>query len=141
AGMVIYRRDRRGRKQTEGSSISAWNPVVAELPDFSIMESVTYVNEVDIQQIKKGQSVDISLDAMPDKDLTGVATDVSNVGAQRPGSSAKVYEVVIETQRQDSTLRPAMTTSNVIHINSIPGVTYLPLETVHARDSLSFVYI
>src|SRR5699024_1234788 len=78
AGMVIYRRDRRGRKQTEGSSISAWNPVVAELPDFSIMESVTYVNEVDIQQIKKGQSVDISLDAMPDKDLTGVVTDVSN---------------------------------------------------------------
>lgn len=140
AGMVIYERSWNGRKQTVGSTISAWNPVVAELPDFSVMESVTYVNEVDIQQIEEGQRVDVSLDAMPQKSLTGIVTNVANIGIQRPNADAKVYEVVIEIQQSDSTLRPAMTTSNVIHINSIQNALYLPLETVHAQDSLSFVY-
>ncbi len=140
AGMVIYERDWNGRKQTVGSTISAWNPVVAELPDFSVMESVTYVNEVDIQQIEVGQQVEVSLDAMPEKQLTGIVTDVANIGIQRPNADAKVYEVIIEIQESDSTLRPAMTTSNVIHISSVSNALYLPLETVHTQDSLSFVY-
>ncbi len=140
SGMVIYERDWNGQKQVEGATISAWNPVVAELPDFSVMESVTFVNEVDIQQVEEGQRVDVSLDAMPQKELTGIVTDVANIGVQRPNSDAKVYEVVIEIQQSDSTLRPAMTTSNVIHINSVSNALYLPLETVHAQDSMSFVY-
>ncbi len=140
SGMVIYERDWNGRKQVEGSTISAWNPVVAELPDFSVMESITYVNEVDIQQIEVGQRVEVGLDAMPEKQLTGIVTDVANIGIQRPNADAKVYEVIIEIQESDSTLRPAMTTSNIIHINSISNALYLPLETVHAQDSMSFIY-
>ena len=139
-GMVIYVRNRDGTKVTEGSSISAWNPVVAELPDFSVMESVTYINEVDIQKIKEGQKVDISLDAMPDKHLSGVITDVANIGEQLPNSTSKVFEVVIRVNESDSTLRPAMTTSNVIHISSLNNALYVPLETVHAQDSISVVY-
>lgn len=139
-GMVIYERDWNGRKQVEGSTISAWDPVVAELPDFSVMESVTYVNEVDIQQVQVGQKVDVSLDAMPEKALTGIVTSVANIGVQRPNTDAKVYEVVIEIQESDTTLRPAMTTSNVIHIRSIENALYVPLETVHAHNSMSFVY-
>ncbi len=54
-GMVIYKRNRDGSKVKEGSSISAWDPTVAELPDFSVMESVTYINEVDIQKVSVGQ--------------------------------------------------------------------------------------
>lgn len=141
AGMVIYKRDRGGRKQTVGSTINAWNPVVAELPDFSVMESVTYVNEVDIQQVEVGQHVNVSLDALPEKKLTGIVTSVSNVGTQRPASSAKVYEVIIEIQESDNVLRPSMTTSNIIHIQSFAGAIYLPLETVHTQDSLNFVYV
>ncbi|MDZ7683561.1 MAG: efflux RND transporter periplasmic adaptor subunit [Fodinibius sp.] len=68
-GMVIYKRNRDGSKVTEESSISAWDPVVAELPDFSVMNSITYVNEVDIQNVRRGQQVDIGLDAMPEKGL------------------------------------------------------------------------
>src|SRR5699024_12094924 len=113
-GMVIYQRSRDGSKVTEGSSISAWNPTVAELPDFSVMNSVTYINEVDIQSIRLGQQVDVGLDAMPEKELTGVITDVANIGEQRPNSDSKVFQVVVEINEADTTLRPAMTTSNTI---------------------------
>ena len=139
-GMIIYRRNWDGSKITEGGQISAWSPVVAELPDFSVMESVTYVNEVDIQKIELGQIVQIGLDAVPDKVLTGIVTDVANIGEQRKNYDSKVFEVVIEINESDSLLRPAMTTSNRIKIASVENALSVPLETIHAEDSLTFVY-
>ena len=50
-GMVIYMREWDGKKRAVGSQISPWDPGVATLPDLSIMESVTYVNEIDIRKI------------------------------------------------------------------------------------------
>jgi hypothetical protein len=138
--MVIYRRTWNGSKIKQGSSVSSWNPEVAELPDFSVMESVTYVNEVDIQKVKLHQSVDIGLDAMPDKHLKGNITHVANIGEQRPNSDSKVFEVIIQINKSDTTLRPAMTTSNIIHIKSMPNELYVPLEAIHAQDSLNFVF-
>lgn len=139
-GMVIYKRNRDGSKVTEESSISAWDPVVAELPDFSVMNSVTYVNEVDIQNVQVGQTVDIGLDAMPEKELSGVVTEIANIGEQRPNSDSKVFQVIVEVNEADTTLRPAMTTSNTIHVNSVDDAIYVPLETIHTEDSLNFVF-
>ena len=139
-GMIIYRRNWDGSKITEGEQISAWSPVVAELPDFTVMESVTYVNEVDIQKIELGQLVEVGLDAVPDKILTGVVTDVANIGEQRKNYDSKVFEVVIQINEPDSLLRPAMTTSNRIKIASLENALAVPLETIHAEDSLTFVY-
>jgi multidrug efflux pump subunit AcrA (membrane-fusion protein) len=139
-GMVIYKRNYDGSKVTEGSDISAWNPTVAELPDFSYMESVTYVNEVDVQKVTKDQNVEIGLDAIPDKRLTGKVTSVANIGEQRPNSDSKVYEVVIAVTESDSVLRPAMTTSNRVIVHRVPEAMYIPLETIHVQDSTSFVF-
>ena len=69
-GMVIYAREWDGRRKVVGSTVDAWYPIVATLPDLTSMESVTYVNEIDIQKIQKGQSVKISLDANPDNKIT-----------------------------------------------------------------------
>jgi len=139
-GMIIYRRNRDGSKVGEGSEISSWDPVVAELPDFSTMESVTFVNEVDVQKVRTNQEVDIQLDAIQDKSLSGTVTDVANIGEQRSGSNSKVYEVIIEVSESDSVLRPAMTTSNRIIVSEIDNVMFIPLETVHVQDSTSFVF-
>lgn len=139
-GMVVYTRNWRGQKTTTGSTISAFDPVVAELPDFSAMESITYVNEVDIQKIKTGQTVGIGLDAVPEKELTGVVTSVANIGEQRPDTHSKVFEVKIEINESDTTLRPAMTTSNDILIENIEDALFVPLESVHNYDSTDVVF-
>jgi multidrug efflux pump subunit AcrA (membrane-fusion protein) len=139
-GMLIYRRNWDGSKVTEGSQVSAWSPVVAELPDFSVMESVTYINEVDIQKIEVGQNVQLGLDAMADKKLTGEVVDVANIGEQRKNYDSKVFEVVIEVNESDSVLRPAMTTSNKIIIDTFDDVLFAPLEAVHTVDSLNYVF-
>lgn len=140
-GMVVYYRNYRGEKLTTGGTISAWRPVVATLPDLSTMESVTYVNEVDIQKIEEGQPVRIGLDANADKQLTGKVTKVANIGEQRPNSDAKVFEVVVNISEADTTLRPAMTTSNTIVVAKMDQVLSIPLETIHTQDSLSYVFM
>ncbi len=139
-GMVIYYRERNGTKRTEGSSVSAFDPVIATLPDLSTMESVTFISEVDIQKIHVGQGVEIGIDADPSKQLTGRITHVANIGEQRPNSDSKVFEVVIMVEGSDLDLRPAMTTSNTIIVAETDDVLYIPLEGLQSLDSLSYVY-
>lgn len=141
-GMLIYAREWDGKKRVVGSTVSPWDPTVATLPDLTKMESITHVNEVDIQKIKVGQVVRISLDADPEKKLTGVVKSVANIGEQRPNSDSKVFEVKIKVNEKDSTLRPAMTTSNEIMIETLEKAMFIPLEAVHSyEDSLTFVYL
>lgn len=139
-GMLIYFREWNGRKRVAGSTLSPWDPIVATLPDLTEMESITYVNEVDIQKVRKNQKVTIGLDAIANKYLTGEVLEVANIGEQRPNSEAKVFEVKIRVHESDTTLRPAMTTSNEIMIAQKSDAIYIPLECLHAQDSLSFVF-
>lgn len=139
-GMVIYAREWNGRKKVVGSTINSWDPTVATLPDLSVMESITYVNEVDIQKLAVGQRVELKLDADPNKKLTGKVTQVANIGEQRPNTDSKVFEVKILVNESDTTLRPAMTTSNIIIVSTLENVLSVPLEAVHPEGSRSFIY-
>lgn len=140
-GMLIYKKGGDGKAIKEGSSISAWDPVVATLPDLSTMLSKTYVNEVDVRKVKSGQEVKITLDAFPDKKLTGRVISVANVGEQRANSDAKVFEVRVQINESDELLRPGMTTGNTIIAEVIPEAIYVPLECLNSKgDSITFVY-
>lgn len=137
-GMVIYARSWDGKVQA-GSQIRAWDPVVAELPDLSEMVSKTYVNEVDISRVRKGQDVNIKIDAFPDKAYTGLVLQVANIGEQLRNYDSKVFEVIIQLNEADSILRPAMTTSNEIITDVLADKLFIPLEALY-KDTLTFVY-
>jgi len=141
SGMLIYKRDWRGRKTQTGSSISPWDNVVAQLPDLTKMISKTYVNEIDISKVRAGQLVKLNIDAFPDREYTGVVDEVANIGQQNQGSDAKVFEVVISVNESDSIMRPSMTTKNEIITASFDNVVYVPLEAIHSNDSLTFVFM
>mgnify|MGYP005839901175 CR=1 FL=1 len=138
AGMVIYARSWNG-KIGPGSQVQAWDPIVAELPDLSDMVSKTYVNEVDISRVRKGQDVKLKIDAFPDNDYTGTVIQVANIGEQLKDYDAKVFEVLIQLNETDSVMRPAMTTSNEIVTYVYPDVFFIPIEALQS-DSVSFVY-
>jgi len=141
-GMLIYRKGWDGKPMKEGSTVSSWDPVVATLPDLAVMISKTYVNEVDVRKIKVGQTVELGLDAFPEKNLIGRVIKVANVGEQRPNSDAKVFQVNIQLQGRDDLLRPSMTTSNKIIITNTDSATYIPLECLHSQnDSITYVFM
>ncbi|MBS4060081.1 MAG: HlyD family secretion protein [Bacteroidetes bacterium] len=140
AGMVIYQRDWDGKKRGVGATISSWENVVATLPNLREMITKTYVNEVDISKVKVGQSVEIGVDAFPEKKFTGQVIEVANIGEQLRNSNAKVFEVKIEVNEFDSIVRPAMTTKNIIITDQINDVMYVPLEAIHNLDSIQYVF-
>src|SRR6058998_265689 len=139
-GMVIYAKEWNGKKRTTGSQVNAWDPGVAQLPDLTHMESVTYVNEIDVRKVAMGQPVAITLDADPTKRLTGKVTSVANVGEQRPNADAKVFEVKVKVEQSDSTLRPGMTTGNSIETLKVADALFVPLEALGSEGGVSFVY-
>jgi RND family efflux transporter MFP subunit len=139
-GMVIYVKEWNGKKKGIGSQVSAWDPTVATLPDLGQMESLSYVNEIDVRKIAAGQKVTVSLDSDPTKKLPGTVTAVANVGEQRPNADSKVFEVKILLAQPDTTLRPGMTTSNAIETNTVKNALYVPLEAVAVDGTTPYVY-
>ena len=139
-GMVIYVKEWSGKKKAVGSQVTSWEPTVATLPDLTRMESVTFVNEIDVRKIAVGQPVSLSLDSDPGKRLTGKVVAVANVGEERPNSDAKVFEVKIQVAESDTTLRPGMTTANAIETLVLPNALSIPLEAVTSEDNVPYVF-
>ena len=139
-GMVIYVKEWSGKKKTVGSSVNPWEPAVATLPDLSIMESLTYVNEIDVRKLRVGQVVKVSLDADPSKQLEGKVKQVANVGEQRPNADAKVFEVVVNIEKPDTSLRPGMTTGNEVETQALKDVLFIPLDALVVENGIPVVF-
>ncbi len=141
AGMVIYKKDRMGRKRIAGSSINTMDRVVATLPDLTTMLSQVYVSEIEVTKVVKGQTVNITVDAFPSKSYSGTVISLANIGEKLSNSDTKVFEVLIKIDGTDMNLRPSMTTNNKILIKSFDNVVFVPNECVHTGvDSIPFVY-
>lgn len=141
SGMLIYAKDRYGDKIRIGATVSRWMPVIATLPDLSQMVSITYVNEIDISKVKAGQKVTLGIDAFPDKQLEGEVITVANIGQPLPRSDAKVFEVRIRVFGEDPSLRPSMTTSNVIQTGTYSEELFVPTDAIFQNDSLQYVFL
>jgi RND family efflux transporter MFP subunit len=139
-GMVIYVKEWSGKKKTVGSGVSPWEPTVATLPDLSVMESLTYVNEIDVRKLRVGQPVTVTLDADPSKKLVGTIKQVANVGEQRPNTDAKVFEVVVNVEKPDTALRPGMTTGNEVETQSLEDVLFIPLDALVVENGIPMVF-
>lgn len=141
SGIVIYKTDWGGTKRKSGSSINAFDRVVATLPDLTTMISKLYVSEIEVNRVKLGQKVSVTIDAMPGKSLTGSVFTIANIGEVLPNSDAKMFEVQVKIDGTDNQLRPAMTTWNKIIIKSFNDAVYIPTECVQTgEDSIPYVF-
>jgi len=140
-GMITYAKNWNGSKKKVGSSISPWDPTIANLPDLTKMESKTYANEVDIRKIKKDLPVKIGFDAFPEIEIDGIITSVANVGEKKKGSDIKIFQLLIKLSETNKDIRPGMTTSNRILTFSKEDVFTVPLEAIFSKDSIKFAYV
>ena len=141
SGMVIYKKDRLGNKRKVGSMITPFDRAVATLPDLTSMISKTYVSEIEVNKIKPGQKVEVTVDAFPLKTYTGIIITIANIGEALPNSDSKVFETLVRIDGTDPALRPSMTTGNKIVIKDMENVVFIPTECIQAgTDSIPFVY-
>lgn len=141
SGLAVYEMNwRTGKKVAVSDQIWPGMSVVS-LPDLSRMQVTGNVNEVDVSKVKKDQKVNIKLDAFPDRSFHGTVLSVGTIGQQNDRSSnIKTFEVVVDINENDPILKPGMTTSNEIVVETVPNAVYVPLESVFSKAGKTVVY-
>lgn len=165
-GLVVYGRMWKGDRHEKirvGDEI--WGGInVISLPDLSRMQVNTSVNEVDVDKLKVGQTCTIKLDALPEPTFHGHISSIASLGRDMEGErNVKVFDLTIDVAEQDERLRPGMTATTTVTIETIPaqpdpppdqiephtGETveasrplplFVPQEAIFERDGRTVVY-
>lgn len=140
-GMIMYAKLWGGRKLRIGDEVSMFNPTIATLPDMSILVSETYVQEIDITKISKGDSVEIRIDALPNKVYGGSISKIANIGQELSGFDTKVFRVLIDLHESGKELKPSMTTDNRVILQNINDAIKIPRECLYGSNGESYVYL
>jgi HlyD family secretion protein len=110
----------------------AWTgAAIAEIPDLSSMRVELKLDEVDRGKIKLGQSLRIRVDAIPDKEFSADIDWISPIASlifKGFGASEKVFPTYATLKSLDPRLRPGMSASVEIIIESQPRVLLIPLR-------------
>lgn len=107
------------------------------------MELSAKVGEVDRNNIKEGQAVDINLDALPGLVLHGTVKSLggSNNRMFWEAETSAKFDITISLNSNDPQLRPRLTTQVIIHGEPRKNVLYLPLQAVMLKESKRIVYV
>jgi multidrug efflux pump subunit AcrA (membrane-fusion protein) len=97
------------------------------------------VSEVDINSIQVGQPVNLSFDAILDKQYEGVVSQVPPVGDIIQG--VVEFNVLVELSDADQDVKPGMTAAVNIVVDQITDVLLVPNSAVRVVDGQRVVYI
>lgn len=115
---------------------------IIELPDLSEMRAEVKINEVDVSKVLPGQRVEIRPDAYSDSIYTGKVESVANLAQNKDyKSKIKIFPIQIRIAGQSKTLLPGLTVSCRIIVSEIPGVLYIPLESLFNKQGIEYVYV
>lgn len=140
-GMVVYARVRGNRKIRVGDEVGPWRPEIASIPDLSVLVSETFVEEIDIAKISKGDSAIISIDAVPGQKYEGTILQIANVGQDLTGFDSKVFAVTIQLAHNDDKLLPGMTSTNQIILERVPNQMIIPRSSLFADENRTYVFL
>lgn len=140
-GMVIYARVNRNRKIRVGDEVGPWRPIIATLPDLSVLVSETFVAEIDIAKVRQGDSARITVDALPGLTLSGTVTSIANIGQELQGVDSKVFAVTIDLNHPDKKLLPGMTSNNQILLEQLPDQLLIPRKCLFLEGEQPIVYL
>ena len=138
-GAVIYAVDEwSGRKVQVGDTVFA-TYTVATIPDLRSLIVQAWVSETHIQRIKVGQSVDLALDAYPDRPYKGVIREISKSAdpVRRWGKSSYFRVEVAMERLEPEIMKPGMSVRCEVRGPEYADVLLVPLERT-AFDGQSF---
>jgi HlyD family secretion protein len=115
----------------EVSTMTLANPAIS-LVDTSKIEMSGFIDEVDIAMVKPGQEANIILDALPDKEVKGRVTFISQIGTVQAG--VVFYDTTITLENPDEELRDGMSATAEIIIERRDDVLLIPNKAI--RGSL-----
>jgi RND family efflux transporter MFP subunit len=113
---------------------------LVEIPDLSVMQVKTSVNEVDVSRVAKGQQVRIKLDALPEPDFYGTVSQIATLASRKRNSNVKEFEIMVLIDGSDPRLKPGMSASVEIITDHMAEAIYAPLESVFEHEGKTVTY-
>ena len=92
------------------------------------------ISEEDISQIRVGQKVEITADALDDQSFTGVVDKININGTTSSGSTT--YPVTVKVDGSPEELYPGMNVSARVIVEEAGSVLTLPVEAVERGDTV-----
>lgn len=118
AGIMVYLPDYNGEKSSVGDTVQFGQPI-AEVSQLESLYIKTEIDEVDLKYLQPGLSVQITLDAYPERNFSGVLTDLGKAVRNKSAENlSRVVDASIKLDEPDlSIMRPGMSARLVIRLS------------------------
>lgn len=144
-GIVVYEKIDKGSGKPEkvkvGDSQIWGGMALVSLPDLSTMQVISQIGEVDAKRVKVGQPVFVRLDAFLGPVFHGHVAKIAPMANLYPDTrNVQVFEMVVDINEQDDRLKPGMSASAEIVLETVPDLLSVPIESIFEKQGESFVY-
>lgn len=129
-GTVVEKTVKAGDNVGTGSNS---NNTLCIIYDLTYLEMTLNIDELDIDNVEVGQTVNVTSDAKEGQTFTGVVTKVSVVGTTSGGTTT--YPVTVRIDDTEG-LRPGMNVDAEIVLSSADGVLAIPSMAVNRSDTV-----
>lgn len=130
SGTVIEKDVKAGDTLESSNNTSTTLCVIA---DMSVMKFTIDVDELDIASLKEGQEVNITADALSNKQFTGYVNNIGLLGTSTDGVTSYPVEIVIN---DGGDLWPGMNVTAEIVVNSVQNVLKIPVSAVNRGNTV-----
>jgi HlyD family secretion protein len=124
---------------------SAWTgAAIAEIPDLSSMRIELKLEEVERGKARLGQKVRVTVDAVADKEFLAELDWISPIATlnfTRFTTPEKIFPAYATLKNLDPRLRPGMSATAEIIIESQPGALLIPVRASFLRGGKPAVYV
>jgi HlyD family secretion protein len=126
----------------EGDQVEAGR-TVGQILDAKEMELSAKVGELERNNIKEGQSVDIHLDALPGTSFHGTVKTVGGANSRRfwEDDTSSKFEVSIKIAATDPRMRPGLTAHIFVNGDPRKNVLYAPRQALFLKENKRVVYV
>lgn len=115
--------------------------LVLTISDLSVIEVVVKVDETEVSQIALNDSASIRIDAFQDQEFAGRVTEIGNSAINPPsqqaaGQQAAIdFEVVLTLEMTDAPLRPDLSATADVIVESRKDALAVPIIALTVRDA------
>ena len=116
---------------------------VGQVIDPREMELAAKVGELDRNNLKEGQSVEIALDALPGSTFRGTVKTLGGMNNRRfwEAETDAKFDMTIALTSKDSRMRPGLSAQIVIQGDPHKNTLYLPRQALFLKDTKRVVYV
>jgi len=142
-GIVTNLPVRIGETVVPGVQNSAASAVMT-IADMSLITAEVKVDETDIVTLKLGQTVEVTIDAVPDQKFPGHVIEIGNTAILRStgavaanntsSNEAKDFKVVVALDNPPDTVRPGLSCTAKITVATREDVVKIPIQALTVRQ-------